>query len=115
MKQRLYHVDAVNDRAGTRDRQTTYPLTHDAACTFVSKQSDGSKRAGVRFVLVAPFPHEVDHACEPWTSYRLASRYGWILIGAKDHDDAMHQAARSTHDPDRSKLEVWNGERYVPA
>ena len=52
MKQRLYHVDAVNDRTGLRQRQTDYPMPHDEACRFVGKQSDGSKRAGVRFVLV---------------------------------------------------------------
>lgn len=116
MKQRLYHVDAVNDRAGTRERQTTHPMPHDAACTFVSKQSDGSKRAGVRFVLVAPFPHEVDHAVEPLTSYRMASNYsGYILIGARDIEDAKRQALRSTDRPRYETLEVWRVDRYVPA
>lgn len=115
MKQRLYHVDAVNDRTGLRERQTTYPMPHDEACRFVAKQSDGSKRHGVRFALVDPFPHEVDHACEPYTSYRLRSAYGWILVGAMNVDDAMRQAARSTDHPNRASLEVWNGERYIPA
>jgi len=115
MKQRLYHVDAINDRTGFRQRQTAYPMPHDEACRFASKQSDGSKRAGVRFPLVQAAPCDTDHACEPYTSYRLRSPYGWILIGAMDADDAMRQAARSTRNPDRAALEVWNGSRYIPA
>lgn len=48
------------------------------------------------------------------TSYRLKGPFGWIMIGAKDHDDAMREAARATAKPDRSKLEMWNGTEYVP-
>ncbi len=51
------------------------------------------------------------------TSYRLKGRYGWILIGATDHQDAMREAARSTSDPCAAALEVWDAElgRYVRA
>lgn len=49
---RLYHVVAINDRTGRREQQTTYPMTHAECCTFKAKQSDGSKRHGVRFMLV---------------------------------------------------------------
>ena len=41
-------------------------------------------------------------------SYRLKGRYGHIMIGAKDHDDAMREAARSTDDPKRENLEEWD-------
>lgn len=47
------------------------------------------------------------------TSYRLRGRYGYIMIGARDHEDAMREAARSTPSPDRAALEIWNGDRYV--
>ena len=47
------------------------------------------------------------------TSYRLRGRYGYIMIGARDHEDAMREAARSTPNPDRNALEIWNGDRYV--
>lgn len=49
------------------------------------------------------------------TSYRLRGRYGYIMIGARDHEDAMREAARSTPNPDRKALEIWNGDRYVKA
>lgn len=48
------------------------------------------------------------------TSYRLKGPFGWIMIGAKDPDDAMKEAARSTPNPLRKNLEIWNGTRYVP-
>lgn len=50
------------------------------------------------------------------TSYRYRGRYGWIMIGAPNHADALREAARSTADtivPDR--LQVWNGAQYAPA
>lgn len=48
------------------------------------------------------------------SSYRLRSPYGsYIMIGARDHDDAMREAARSTPNPDRAALEIWDGSRYV--
>jgi hypothetical protein len=43
-------------------------------------------------------------------SYRLKGRYGHVMIGAKDHDDAMRQAARSTDNPKRENLEEWDEE-----
>lgn len=50
-------------------------------------------------------------------SYRYRGAYGWVMIGATDHADALSEAARSTSDhkstPD--KLEVWDGAQYVPA
>lgn len=66
--------------------------------------------------MPAPYtPHEWPLAAHPLTSYRLRGPYGWIMIGARDHADAMLEAARSTRDPKRENLEVWDGTRYVPA
>jgi hypothetical protein len=48
-------------------------------------------------------------------SYRCKSPFGWVMIGARDDEDAMRQAARSTDKPKRVDLEVWNGSQYVPA
>lgn len=49
------------------------------------------------------------------TSYRCKSRFGWIMIGARDHDDAMREARRSWDGARIADLEVWDGARYVPA
>jgi len=54
-------------------------------------------------------------AAYPLTSYRFRGPYGWIMIGAACHTDAMREAARSTRDPRPENLEVWNGTHYVPA
>ena len=48
-------------------------------------------------------------------SYRLFGPYGWIMIAAKDDEDAMREARRSTEYPDRRKLQKWDGSRYGPA
>jgi len=46
-------------------------------------------------------------------SYRCQSLYGgWIMIGAKNFDDAMSEASRA----DRAKLDtlqIWDGAQYV--
>lgn len=47
-------------------------------------------------------------ACQGLNSYRYAGRYGWIIIGAYDNDDAMREAGRSTRDElSPEKLQVW--------
>ena len=46
------------------------------------------------------------------TSYRYRGRYGFIMIGAHNTQDALKEAARSTDSVDISKLEVWNGQSY---
>lgn len=58
--------------------------------------------------------HDKPLAVPGLTSYRLRGPYGWIMIGATDHADAMREAARSTRQPEPSNLEVWNGTHYVP-
>jgi hypothetical protein len=47
------------------------------------------------------------------TSYRCRCSYGWIMIGAKDHDDAMREAHRSSDNATRDGLQIWNGAEYV--
>ena len=54
------------------------------------------------------------YAAQGLISYRCKCSYGWIMIGATDHDDAMQEARRSSDNVNRDGLEVWNGERYVP-
>ncbi len=49
-------------------------------------------------------------------SYRYRGRFSWIMIGARDHADALREAARSTADPIvPDRLQVWSGNQYVPA
>jgi len=47
------------------------------------------------------------------TSYRYVGRYGYVMIGARDDADALREAARSTNDVVREKLEIWNGTKYI--
>lgn len=47
------------------------------------------------------------------TSYRCKGRFGWIMIGATDHEDAMREAKRSWADASRDGLEVWDGNKYI--
>jgi hypothetical protein len=56
-------------------------------------------------------------AAEGLNSYRYQGRYGHIMIGAKDHDDALREAQRSTRDKVEHKhLESWDKEegKYKP-
>lgn len=53
-------------------------------------------------------------AAHPYTSYRCRGAYGWIMIGAHDHDGAMREALRSSPHAKRETLQVWNGRQYVP-
>lgn len=46
------------------------------------------------------------------TSYRCKGRFGWIMIGAKDHEDALSEAYRSSDFVQPETLEVWDGEKY---
>lgn len=47
-------------------------------------------------------------------SYRYRGPFGWIMIGARDHEGALNEAKRSTDaEIDSAKLEFWDGGRYV--
>lgn len=54
-------------------------------------------------------------AAKGLVSYRCKGIYGWIMIGATDHDDALKQARRSSSSAKAEDLQVWNGTEYVPA
>lgn len=62
-----------------------------------------------------PSAHARPLAARGLTSYRLRGPYGYIMIGARDPEGAMREAARSTRNPDREALEVWRGGRYIKA
>ena len=64
----------------------------------------------------APFyVHDSPLAVQGLTSYRYKGRFGWIMIGAKNHADALKEAARSTNSVQAANLQVWNGAQYVAA
>lgn len=72
------------------------------------------KRGGYVLPPSAPV-HERPVAAVGLTSYRYKGRYGWIMIGATDHEDALREARRSTGDKvDVANLQVWAGNGYVP-
>jgi len=48
------------------------------------------------------------------TSYRCKGAFGWIMIGAKDNEDAMREALRSSKHAERESLQAWNGKEYAP-
>ena len=47
-------------------------------------------------------------------SYRYRGAYGWIMIGATDHADALKEAARSMRHltPTLDNLQIWKGTQY---
>lgn len=58
--------------------------------------------------------HDRPYAAKGFVSYRCKTPYGYVMIGAKDHEDAMLEAERSSGHCKRQDLEVWDGVRYVP-
>lgn len=52
-------------------------------------------------------------AVDGLASYRCRSPYGWIMIGARDDEDAMREARRSTAAPRIADLQIWDGSGYV--
>jgi len=50
------------------------------------------------------------------TSYRYRGHYGWVMIGARNDEEALREAQRSVHEATTiDKLQVWNNTEYVPA
>lgn len=48
-------------------------------------------------------------------SYRYRGTFGWIMIGAKDIDDALREASRNVLSPVViERLQYWNGVEYLP-
>lgn len=60
-----------------------------------------------------PIKHftELPLAIHPFKSYRCKGRYGYIMIGAMNGDDAFEQAKRSG-EVHKEDLEKWNGSSY---
>lgn len=57
--------------------------------------------------------HDKPVAAHGLISYRYKGRYGWIMIGAKDDNDALREAQRSTSDKvTMENLQVWKGLQY---
>ncbi|MEN3238266.1 hypothetical protein PUR29_32990 [Methylobacterium ajmalii] len=59
--------------------------------------------------------HDRPMAAAGHTSYRHKGRFGWIMIGATDHADAMREARRSWSGAEEAGLQVWDGASYVDA
>jgi hypothetical protein len=106
-------------------------------------KSDNPARPGNRIVGADGLDYGVMHACDVWgllrdqgliaeaapthahdrpmaaaglTSYRYKGQCGWIMVGARDHQDALSEARRSTETPvSIDNLQVWNGKSYEPA
>ncbi|MFC7462051.1 LPD11 domain-containing protein [Hydrogenophaga defluvii] len=54
-------------------------------------------------------------AAAGFLSYRYRQPHGFVMIGAKDDDDALKQAGRSIEGaPQLTDLERWNGTTYSP-
>lgn len=52
-------------------------------------------------------------ASPPYTSYRYRGRYGWIMIGAMDDEEALREAQRSSSCPvTRKNLQRWSDYAY---
>lgn len=59
-------------------------------------------------------PEDRPLAAHGLTSYRCKGRFGWIMIGALDHTDAMSEARRSSPEAKTEDLQVWDGNKYIP-
>lgn len=58
--------------------------------------------------------HNRPLAAPGYISYRYHGIYGYVVIGAKDPEEALREARRSTDSVLRERLEVWDGGKYVP-
>lgn len=74
---------------------------------FLTESNDKQPVAGSAPIHCRPV------ASAGWTSYRCRSRFGWIMIGANDDEEAWREALRSSPAPDPDTLQVWDGVRYV--
>ena len=58
-------------------------------------------------------PNNKPMAAPGLTSYRCKTRYGYVMIGAKNTIDALREAIRSCPSARLEDLEIWDGEKYV--
>lgn len=58
--------------------------------------------------------HNKPLASKGLKSYRYKGRYGYIMIGATDSQDALREASRSTEsDITIDNLEAWDYSKYM--
>jgi hypothetical protein len=58
--------------------------------------------------------HNKPMAIKGLKSYRYRGRYGYIMIGASDTQDALREAARSTDSEITiNNLEAWDYSKYM--
>lgn len=92
-----------------RDRQLAVLARCDAA--------NRARETEQRIVSASSYEstHDRPMAAKGLISYRCRGIFGWIMIGAHDHEDAFREALRSSGAAKRETLEIWDGTRYVPA
>ncbi len=79
---------------------------------------EAARELGIRDFILPKAEITRPLAAEGLTSYRYRPDNGsHIAIGAKNDAEALTEAARSlsSGNPDIAKLDVWDGEKYVPA
>lgn len=47
-------------------------------------------------------------------SYRARLPFGFVMIGARDHADALREARRSNEAIGPHQIEIWTGSGYAP-
>lgn len=58
--------------------------------------------------------HDKPLAAYGLESYRYKGRYDWVMIGAINDSDALHEASRSVSDEiNPLNLQKWNGDSYT--
>lgn len=75
-----------------------------------SKNVEARNAAAKPSIVVSPCDRPL--AAPGLTSYRCRGAYSWIMIGARNHDDAWREAQRSSDHARRETLEVWDGACY---
>jgi hypothetical protein len=74
-----------------------------------------SKDAARKNVVVKKNPTSRPLAAAGLNSYRYTGDYGYVMIGARDVEDALNEAKRSIgKTPSLKNLERWDGVEYVP-
>jgi hypothetical protein len=98
------------------DVELVYVRISDVGRDLFSRIADELMRRRGPLLSEETPTHDRPLAMAPLTSYRYRGPYGWIMIGAEDHAGALCEAKRSTDaEITITRLEVWEGTRYVPA
>lgn len=108
-------ADFLNNRGLSRDVVDTWPEKSRDALNRQWAVSSECARLHVALACCDDLPC-ADEGLESW---RYPSPYGgWIMIGARDAEDALREARRSIDaEPDAPKLEhwQWSARAYVRA